>query len=534
MKNLLRGLAAFIVVILLVSSCPIGPSAASQYDAAFEAAQELYDLGLFQGVGVDAQGNPIFELEREPTRNEAVTMLVRLLGKESEARELPYSAPFVDVAEWAKPYVNYAYSFGLTSGVSETHYGGSDYASATQYLTFVLRALGYSSQTDFSWNRAWELSNKIGLSRGEYDNSTTLTRGDVAIISRNALSLAIKDSSTTLKEICIASRYSDIESQFEIHFLDVGEADSALVICDSHCMLIDGGNVDDSSLIFTYLKEHNITHLDYIVCTHAHEDHVGGLAGALNYATVDVAFCPVKSYDSKPFNSFVKYLEKQNRSITVPSPGDSFNLGKATVQIIGPISKSAVGNNSSIVLRIEYMDTSFLFTGDAEREEELEIIDSGYPLESTLLKVGHHGSDSSTSYPFLYYVNPKYAIISVGQYNSYGHPSEDTLSKLRDADAFVYRTDQCGTIICQSDGQTLTFYTERDPNSLPDRTMPGIEDEEQTYSDGTYVLNTKSHKFHYPDCSGVSKMSENNKQVFVGTREEIIEMGYSPCGICKP
>lgn len=230
-------------------------------------------------------------------------------------------------------------------------------------------------------------------------------------------------------------------STFEIHFIDVGQADAALVLCDGEAMLIDGGNVADSSLIYSYLKSHEIEYLDYIICTHAHEDHVGGLAGALNYACVGAAYCPVTKYDSKAFSNFVKYLNEQDVLITVPDVGETFFVGSAGVTVIGPVQYSTEPNNTSIVLRIVYGETSFLFTGDAEREEEQDILNAGYTLESTVLKVGHHGSANSTTYPFLREIMPQYAVISVGANNSYGHPTEDALSRLRDADVTVYRTD---------------------------------------------------------------------------------------------
>lgn len=301
---------------------------------------------------------------------------------------------------------------------------------------------------------------------------------------------------------------------FSVHFIDVGQADAALVLCDGKSMLIDGGNSDDSSLIYSYLKKMDIQKLDYVVCTHAHEDHVGGLSGALNFAAAGTILSPVTEYDSKAFNSFLKYAAKQNLTITIPKAGDTFRLGSADVKILGPIGTSDNPNNTSIILRIQYGETSFLFTGDAEREEEQDILNSGCELSSTVLKVGHHGSETSTTYPFLREIMPEYAVISVGKDNSYGHPSDDTLSRLRDAGTNVYRTDLLGNILCTSDGKTVSFQTEKNA--------------------GQYILNTNTKKFHYPSCSSVDQMKDKNKKAFNGTREEAVKAGYSPCGRCKP
>jgi competence protein ComEC len=251
------------------------------------------------------------------------------------------------------------------------------------------------------------------------------------------------------------------DSYFEIHYIDVGQADAALVLCDNKAMLIDGGNAADSNLIYAYLKKYSIDHLDYMICTHPHEDHVGGLSGALNYAKVDTVYAPVLSYDSKAFSNFLANLKKQGVSITVPLPGYGFSLGSAAVKVLGPINPSDDPNNSSIVLRLEYGKTSFLFTGDAEREEEQNLLDAGSTLASTVLKVGHHGSANSTTYPFLREISPRYAVISVGKDNTYGHPTQAALSRLRDADVTVYRTDMQGDIICSSDGETVSFKVEK-------------------------------------------------------------------------
>ena len=316
----------------------------------------------------------------------------------------------------------------------------------------------------------------------------------------------------------------NIEKGFAVYFIDVGQADSALVVCDGESMLIDGGNVADSDLIFTFLRERGIERLDYIVATHAHEDHVGGLAGALNYSSVGVAFSPVTEYDSRAFGSFVKYLDEQGVAITVPNPGDTFMLGEAEVVIVGPVMGYTDTNNTSIVLRIAYGDTSFLFTGDAERESEQGILEAGYDISATVLKVGHHGSDTSTTYPFLREIMPEYAVISCGANNSYGHPDENLLSRLRDADVTLFRTDMQGTVICNSDGQTVSFTVERNANAETNLTKPAAD---EPY----YIGNINTHKFHRPSCSGLP--AEKNR-VILDTRDMAINEGYDPCGTCKP
>ncbi len=347
---------------------------------------------------------------------------------------------------------------------------------------------------------------------------------------------------------------SNSNSTLEVHFIDVGQADASLIISDGESMLIDGGNPQDSSLIYTYLKNKGIDHLDYIVNTHPHADHVGGLAGALNYASVDTVLASMTAYDSKAFNSFLKYLNEQNVSITVPKAGDTFNLGNAKVQVLGPAYSGDDINNNSIVLKVTFGNTVFLFTGDAEREEEQDILSQGYDLNSTVLKVGHHGSDTSTTYPFLREIMPEYAVISVGSNNSYGHPTENTLSRLRDADAKVLRTDMQGDIIFTSDGQSVSYTVQRnaDADTLasaskttsvtgnksaatkPPATASNTDAQEEGNTEVQYILNTNSNKIHYPNCSSVKKMSEKNKKESNLSINELISQGYDSCGNCKP
>lgn len=164
-------------------------------------ADALNSIGLFGGTGVDKSGNPIYELDRTPNRYEAVTMLVRLLGKEAEAKAGSWETPFVDVVDWAKPYVGYAYNNGLTSGMSVTTFGGASEINPTQYLTFVLRALRYVSGKDFEWDKAWELTDKLAITTGQYnEEKATFTRGDVVEISYNAMFADVQKTGKTLFE----------------------------------------------------------------------------------------------------------------------------------------------------------------------------------------------------------------------------------------------------------------------------------------------------------------------------------------------
>lgn len=194
------------------------PGAAAQADD----ARFLYDLGLFKGSGTLADGSPDFALDRSLTRQEAVVMLVRLLGKEQEALEGNWSLPFDDVAQWAAPYVGYAYEKGLTNGISSTKFGGAQAVTATQYLTFVLRALHYDSSKHFAWNAAWEKSDEIGLTNGEYSsaNNEAFDRGDAAYISRQALTTDLLFNDATLIDSLVSSGAVDKDRAIELGLVE--------------------------------------------------------------------------------------------------------------------------------------------------------------------------------------------------------------------------------------------------------------------------------------------------------------------------
>ncbi|MBQ3126399.1 MAG: MBL fold metallo-hydrolase, partial [Clostridia bacterium] len=213
--------------------------------------------------------------------------------------------------------------------------------------------------------------------------------------------------------------------------------------------------------VTSFLASRGITSLDYMICTHAHEDHCGGLTGVLEAYPVSMLYSPVTEYDSRAFENVVSAAEDQGLSITQPNPGSSFIFGSAGVEFIGPQREYEETNDTSIVIRIVYGETSFLFTGDAEMTAEHDMVDSGRPLHATVLKAGHHGSDTSSSYVFLREVMPEYVVISVGEDNSYGHPHDEAMSRFRDVGAQVLRTDTQGTVVINITGGKIDVRTER-------------------------------------------------------------------------
>ena len=253
---------------------------------------------------------------------------------------------------------------------------------------------------------------------------------------------------------------SKVDGNLIVDFIDVGQGDSILIRQGDHAMLIDGGTSECKDDLLNFLKSENIQKFDYIVGTHPHEDHIGSLDDVINAYDFDTILFP-KVTTTKTFENLVNAVKNKNKKFTTPVSGNEYTLGDAKFKILAPSSDSYQSlNNYSIVIKLTYGENTFMFTGDAETLSETEMLNSFDDLTADVLKIGHHGSTTSTSKKFLNAVNPKYAVISVGKDNTYNHPTKTTMNKLEELKIPVYRTDEEGTIECVSNGKDITFNVE--------------------------------------------------------------------------
>lgn len=247
----------------------------------------------------------------------------------------------------------------------------------------------------------------------------------------------------------------NVDGELSVYFLDVGQADSILIESNDEYMIIDGGNNNDGELLVQYFKSLGIDKFKYLVGTHPHEDHIGGLDDIIDSFNIGTIYLPDAITTTATFEDLLDSMEKKNLTYDVPEINSTFTLGDATLKVIYTGTDTSDLNNTSIVLKLVYGNNSFLFTGDATSETEEKIINQDIAVD--VLKVGHHGSKYSTTNNFLDKVNPKYAIISVGENNIYNHPASSTIDKLKKRNISIYRTDIDGTILAQSDGDNISF-----------------------------------------------------------------------------
>lgn len=259
----------------------------------------------------------------------------------------------------------------------------------------------------------------------------------------------------------------DLSGNVTVHFIDVGQADCALIITPESTALIDSGEHDTASTVISYIKRHGITRLDYVIGTHPHSDHMGAMAEILTSFEIGEFIMPEVAEDSIPttrfYNTLLDTVESESINAVFSETGRIISLcDGAELRIIGPLGSDYPDlNDYSVVTKLVCGEIGFLFTGDMENPTETELLENGTDVSADILKVGHHGSGSSSGKEFIAAVNPSFAVISVGKENSYGHPTLSVLDRLRNFGCKVLSTSDCGDIVFATDGITVGYATER-------------------------------------------------------------------------
>ena len=255
------------------------------------------------------------------------------------------------------------------------------------------------------------------------------------------------------------------DSNFVIYYLDTGQGDCTLVICDEEVLMIDTSTTNQFHNIRKHLFSLEIDTIDYLLITHQHDDHFGSATKIINGYTVSNFMMPALSYgnsvDSFTYDDLINTISVNNINHQSISSGDSFMLGSAYVEILAPMKQDKDINNMSVVAKITYGNTSFLFTGDSDKEVEKQLIRSNIDVTADVLSVGHHGSKTSSTAAFLSAVNPDFAIISCGDDNNYGHPTSETLANLEEIGVYPYITSVNGDITLTSDGNNITLISQK-------------------------------------------------------------------------
>lgn len=331
-------------------------------------------------------------------------------------------------------------------------------------------------------------------------------------------------------------------SDLEVHFIDVGQGDATLILSGGHAMLIDAGDNDRGTAVQSYLRSQGVENIDYVIGTHPDADHIGGLDVVLYKFDCETVILPDIDSDTRTYEDVLAALDEKDYAVTYPVVGQTYPLGDAAFTIVAPNRDYGSDKNDwSVGILLQNGENRFLFTGDAGEDAEEDMLANGIDLAADVYKVAHHGSDTGSSEAFLAAVAPDWAVISVGEDNTYGHPDAQVLNDLRGAGVSVFRTDEQGTIVAVSDGSEITWNCspsdswkagERGPAKTPDEAAALQEEDDSAPAQGAAEdvvhITESGSKYHMAGCR---YLEQSDYEV---TLAEAKERGLAPCGACHP
>ena len=357
-----------------------------------------------------------------------------------------------------------------------------------------------------------------------------------------ALTLVLPGNAVTAK--------ADGQGDMAVHFIDVGQGLAILVQSGGENLLYDGGNRSHADEVVQYLKNQQVETINYMISSHYDEDHLGGLVKCLDNFEVEHVLGSDYVHTSDLFNTFMNTATAHAIIVEYPSVGDTYEFGTGSFTVMAPDGISQNSNDNSVVIRLVNGNNSFMFMGDAEETSEQDMISTGMNLDCDVLSLGHHGSASSTSWDLLEATSPSWAVISCGLNNTYGHPAAETMGKLSDMDIPVFRTDDQGTVIALSDGNTISWTQEpcndytsgsekQSTDSFVDQSEQYTNDAAATesYAAETDTSDTQGRmvwisatgsKYHsIPDCGNM-----NPNKATQETESQALSQGYEACKKC--
>lgn len=332
-------------------------------------------------------------------------------------------------------------------------------------------------------------------------------------------------SQNTVEETTAAQ--TENNNDLIVHFIDVGQGDSEFIqLPNGTNMLIDAGETDKGQVVCDYLKSLGVNTINYVVATHPHSDHIGGFGDVFDNFNVQTVYMPNAVSTSYCFETLLDKIEAQGcKTVQAKNGVTVINENSLTASFLSPVDDEYDElNDYSAVLKVSYGETSFLFMGDAESLVENEIKSN---VSADVIKVGHHGSKTSSSEDFVNRVHPKYAVFEVGSDNSYGHPVSSVVERYKNVGAEILRTDKNGNIVITSDGKNINVSVSEDKNV-------NSNDAAQTTSEYKWVLNKKSKKIHYPSCGSLNNTKDENKEYSNESIVNLEKSGYTCCKSCNP